>query len=222
MPASRASFSALVFVMAGCGGGGGTYYPPRVEIDSTKLVRQEFSVPDDFHSSSIVAQTREIEKQFDTLDVYDMKRDAIEDRIEIDGETYWRRYDFEYTGAKYSVRTPIDKWVSIFDTWGSEIKRLALPRYSKNAVAFPIKTKAQTYLIVYVNQQTTSHSSTLFVLNDLFEIVYQEHFLGARWIGRISGPDSDSFLVVSENRWRPNGTWETIGGPWYYSFGGTK
>ena len=57
-----------------------------------------------------------------------------------------------------------------------------------------------------------SNSSTLLIFDDKFQIVYQDHLLGAIEIGQAG----DKIVVKSENFWYPEEIKVNINGDWLY------
>ena len=101
-----------------------------------------------------------------------------------------------------------------------QIAELLLPRYPIECFAFPIILKNENFLVVYIQQQATSHSSTLFVLDKNFDIQYEEHLLGAKAVGYGTSEKYGIFFVVkSEDFWFSNGVDKPevkINGDWMY------
>ena len=97
------------------------------------------------------------------------------------------------------------------------VLKLELPRYSRSAAAIELAGKNGTkYLALYVDQQATSHSSTLFIISDDWKVIYKEHLLGAKWISKEATTYGDNLLVSAETQWLQNDKCVTIGGPWKY------
>ena len=69
-----------------------------------------------------------------------------------------------------------------------------------------------------MDQQTTSWSSTLFILDDKFKILYKEHLKNGYWIAVPRDPDFLQFVVGSGHVGMIDDDDVYIGGPWQYSF----
>ena len=95
-------------------------------------------------------------------------------------------------------------------------------------LAFALTLKDEEYLVVYIDQQATSHSSTLFVLDKDFNVQYKEHLLGAKAAGFGSSEKYGNYFVIkSEGFWFPNGhdvenPEVKINGDWLYYLNDTR
>ena len=78
--------------------------------------------------------------------------------------------------------------------------------------AFQQRLKGKDFLVVQLEQFTMSNSSTLLIFDDKFQIVYQDHLLGAIEIGQAG----DKIVVKSENFWYPEEIKVNINGDWVY------
>ena len=78
--------------------------------------------------------------------------------------------------------------------------------------AFQHRLKGKYFLVVQLEQSTLSNSSTLLIFDDKFQIVYQDHLLGAIEIGQAG----DKIVVKSENFWYPEEIKVNINGDWLY------
>lgn len=201
---------SIVFVILmnlSCGGGGGEYVPPKVIIDKIGIIKKEIFSPIDVVSKVILESSldrRPNEKYFP-------------------GGRYYYFNEFNFKNKKYLLAVPLDKFVSIFDSRENEVKRLSTPRYTVNAAAIELLGKKHNrFLAVYIAQQETSHSSTLYILNDYFKIVYEEHLLGALWMAKEPSEIGDNLIISSETRWIPNDEWISVGGPWRYIIFGSS
>lgn len=101
---------------------------------------------------------------------------------------------------------------------GSYVKRFSLPRYPTRHIAQEIENpKGDKFLMLWVDQQATSHSSTLFIIDSNWQIKYKEYLLGALWLAFPKERPIKSFILAPDTHWRPNDEWLRIGGPWKYS-----
>jgi hypothetical protein len=187
--------SALAMSTSGCGswgGGGGKYYPLETAINDVGIER-------------IKLNSKEYEKVF-----FPVNYTENEVRSKVVAEAYERwgedRYFCEviFNGEPYFIDTR--HGLNLRDSDDRIVKELEIPRYARACASFPIKLKGQEYLIVYAEQQTTSHSSTLFILNTNLIVVYQDHLLGAIGIGYGHSIDLGNYIALkSEDFWYPNG-----------------
>jgi hypothetical protein len=86
------------------------------------------------------------------------------------------------------------------------------PRCIVQIAAFQHRLKGKDFLVVQLEQFTMSNSSTLLIFDDKFQIVYQDHLLGAIEIGQAG----DKIVVKSENFWYPEEIKVNINGDWLY------
>ncbi len=203
----RSSLSIIVLFVTsliGCsmGGGGGTYYPPQIAINRIGVTKTEIPATIDNVEKRLVLNS----------DVQLIRANNI---------FGWNRYhyfrDFTFKEKQYRLAIPLYPYVEILAPEGNVVKRLDLPRYSINAAAVElIGKKEKRYLAVYINQQSTSHSSTLYILSDSWDEVYKEHLLGAEWMRKESSTTGDTLIISAETKWLQNGECVSVGGPWRY------
>ena len=194
---------ALYLFIVSCGGGGGEYYPPEIAIDKIGVVKEEIR-PDDIADIT----------KHDLENLPNLTKDKEED---ISGNTGYCFRHFSFKNENYKIGIGASSWVSIIDTDGKYIKVLETPRYTNNARAVELIGKnGQRVLAIYIEQQATSHSSTLYLLSEEWDILYKEHLLGAKWIAKEKTDLGDNLIISAETKWRPNKEWITVGGPWRY------
>jgi predicted small lipoprotein YifL len=203
----------LLTCVGGCGGGGGVYFPPKVAKNTINLQKIALA------KTGIVSY----EKQFFPI-LYSQRH--LRNRVReagkkiFDDEGYFQ--EVKFNGADYYLyKSYYFKEINV--TRKSDMKKilsLSTPRSFYVFSSFPIKMNNQNYLVIYIQQRGTSHSSTLFLLDSKFKIVYQEHLLGAIAIGYThSGKYGNCIVIESEDFWFPNGrntTKVTINGNWLY------
>jgi hypothetical protein len=192
----------LSFAIVRCGGGGGEYYPPKVVINSIGVTKEEISITQIDIESKIILEV-------------DLERKP-ENEKHIAGVKYYYFSHFDFKGHKYLLAIPLDDFVSIIDSEKKVVKKLPTPRYATNAAAIELSTKNDAFLAIYIAQQATSHSSTFYILNEEFEIVYEEHLLGALWMAKESSKNGDNLVISAEPKWIPKDRWISVGGPWRY------
>ncbi len=211
----------LGIFLQGCfypGGGGGVYFPPEIAVNSINLSKIE-QEPDpeptevDGDRPSVILK--------DAIDQYHIVlfRERIpENRFRSGLKKYRYPREFQFGDEHYVIACGSDDSVGIFDDDMRLIRRLEVPRYARNAYAFEIILEDKRQLVICVSQQTTSNSSTLFVLDHEFNIVYQEHLLRAQWIAAPIDPSIGQFFLCARKRWKPEDEWLNVGGPWLYTF----
>jgi hypothetical protein len=198
-----------------CGGGGGVYFPPQVSINEIGLRQIKF------HDENVTGY----HKQFFPV-AYSERTDM--DKIVNAGKELFGKYcyfqEVNFNGTDYYVKES-RCWfndIEIIRKQDMHIVSDAIncPRYIYAFSSFVINFDSQEYLVIYVRQQPTSHSSTLFLLNSEFQIVYQEHLLGALEIGTaFSEKFGQCFVIKSEDWWFEHGTDKPkvdINGNWLY------
>lgn len=193
----------LFLVCEGCGswgGGGGKYYPPQVSINTMNLIKKNFL------KSGVASCENEFVFTSDYDEFVKRQKVASEESMKIFGRDFSNICKFKFLKNKYILALSSSAKVIIFTERGNKIKELTLPRYPIECFAFSTILKNSDYLIIYINQQATSHSSTLIVFDEYFNIQYQEHLLGAKSISCCNSKKYGNFFVVkSEGFWFPNG-----------------
>jgi len=203
----------LFLLLPGCGGGGGVYYPPETAINTIDLHKIELSQ----------AEISSYQRQFFPVAYADIH---LRGKMEKEGEKifgtsgYFQKVNF--LGVEYYLhKSYYFRGVNLIRKNDMEkVLYLSVPRNIYAFSAFEITMGNRVFLVVYVQQQPTSHSSTLFVIDQQFNIVYQEHLLGALEIGYANSLKYGNCIVLkSDNFWFPNGTDNPrveINGDWLY------
>lgn len=125
---------------------------------------------------------------------------------------------FSFLNEKYII-VQSGSHVAILDLNGNLVKKINLPRYPVSQFAREVYGRNnEKYLLLWVDQQSTSHSSSLFIISNTWDIIYMEYLLGAEWVGFSEEIGKNSFIIKSESEWIPNGVWIQVGGPWKYTF----
>ena len=196
----------LIFTVLNCGGGGGKYYPPKVAVNKIGIVKEKASEINIDKNSKLIADI--------SLDEIDQK---IDNEKNISGTKYSLVTECNFLHNKYLLAIPYGNFVNIINSQEKVMKRLDTPRYPTKVSALElIGIMNKTYLAVYIQQQTSSHSSTLYILNKNFDVVYKEHLLGALWMARESTKWGHNLIISAETKWIPKGKWISVGGPWRY------
>lgn len=194
------AISVLLFTK--CGGGGGEYYPPKIVLNKIGLHKVEIK------SSEINEYNKLVLEGYDQLE-------KIERTIA--GTKYYYFKKFQFLGKQYKIAIPINNWVSIIDKNNKVLKKLGTPRYTRNAAAIELTGKdGKSFIAIYIDQQSSSHSSTLFILSDELDLVYKEHLLGAKWMAKEASESGGNLIISCEKKWLQNDEWVIVGGPWRY------
>ena len=118
----------------------------------------------------------------------------------------------DYLGRKYYLYDYFDSLkITALDS-KKTVAQFTPPRCIRQIAAFQHRLKGQDFLVVQLEQFTQSNSSTLLIFDDKFQIVYQDHLLGAIEIGQAG----DKIVVKSENFWYPEEIKVNINGDWLY------
>lgn len=209
------SFSIIaICLLTGCGGGGGVYYPPETAINTIDLHKIELSrIEISSYQRQFFPVTHDDRHLIDEVEKEGQKifgTSGYFQKVNFLGDEYYLHKNYYFTGVDLIKKNDMKK-----------VLYLSVPRYVRAFTAFEITMGNRTFLVVYVRQQTTSHSSTLFVIDSQFNIVYQEHLLGALEIGHANSLKYGNCIVLkSENFWFPdNGNGKQrveINGDWLY------
>lgn len=211
----------IIFLnVEGCaswGGGGGKYYPPQVSLNKLNLIKKTFS------QSGISKCQNTFDFTSDHDEFVRRQEEASAEGLRALGKDFFYTYKFIFLGEKYLLALSLDgNRAIIFSENGNKIKELILPRYPIECVVFSINLNKKDYLVVYINQQATSHSSTLFVVDKYFSVQYEEHLLGAKAACFGSSEKYGNYFVIkSEDFWFPNGheiktPKVSVNGDWLY------
>ncbi len=179
----------LTLLLFSCGGGGGEYYAPNVSINKINVIKQQAS-----NSDMLALEKLSLERNSD--------RESKE-RI-IRGDKYYYFSEFQFENKNFMLAIPIKNFITIIDSNEKIVKKLTTPKYTIEAKALSLRSKQnERYLSILVQQQTTSHSSTLYILDKNFTVVYKEHLLSAFWMAKKKSSSGDELIVSTENRWKP-------------------
>ena len=210
------TIAVSLFFSYGCGswgGGGGIYFQPQVSINSINVekIRLDATSIKNYHKAFFPVKYSERD---DTHKVWNegykkFGKDVYFQEINFHGTNYYIKQS-----ASFSIEIIRKKDMKLI----SDV--IKCPRYIYVFAVFVIKFNTQEYLAIYVKQQPTSHSSTFFLLNSDFKIVYEDHLLGAEEIGTaFSEKFGNGIVVKSEDWWFKNGLNKPkvkINGDWFY------
>ena len=118
----------------------------------------------------------------------------------------------DYLGRKYYLYDDSDSLKITAADSKQTVAQFIPPRRIMQIAAFQQRLKGKDFLVVQLEQFTQSNSSTLLIFDDKFQIVYQDHLLGAIEIGQAG----DKIVVKSENFWYPEEIKVNINGDWLY------
>ena len=118
----------------------------------------------------------------------------------------------DYLGRKYYLYDDSDSLKITAADSKQTVAQFIPPRRIMQIAAFQQRLKGKDFLVVQLEQVTMSNSSTLLIFDDKFQIVYQDHLLGAIEIGQAG----DKIVVKSENFWYPEEIKVNINGDWLY------
>lgn len=202
--------------LSGCylGGGGGKYYPQGVSVGTIEVSKTDLK-----GTRRNVSAQRVLGGDIDRYNILRFESDPPDDEFRAGLLKYYYSRMFVFDDENYKLAVPITNRVSIFDSKNTLVAKLRVPRYSTDAHAFEVAADGRSMLVVYVDQQATSHSSTLFILNDKFDIVYKEHLLSGHWIAAPVDRNLSGFVVAADKSWLVDDVWVDVGGPWRYSLG---
>ena len=201
----------IVMLSAGCaswGGGGGSCYGLEAGFNLHGITKRPLT---DSVAAGAAGQ----------IAIDDPGKVSYPDAVRIAGSKYYSFREVSFNASPYRIAISLRHWVSIVDSEGEIIRKLETPRYARDALALELCCSAGTYLAILIEQQSTSHSSTLYILDAQFKPIYKEHLLGAKWIAKQSGSHGDSLFVSSEDFWFPLGhdvanSRVAIQGDWLY------
>jgi hypothetical protein len=196
-------FLLLAFCLSGCGGGGGGYFPPSIVLNSKGITKISFN-----------------EHEIGNVDINridSFRRIDHTNYFSVEGDKYYISKEIVFNKERLRIAIPMGYWVSVINSEDQKVTKLETPRYANDAVAVELTHSGfEPYLAILIQQQATSHSSTLYILDSFFHPIYKEHLLGGIWISKIKSSDGDKLLISTEDKWRPKGRWLTIGGNWQY------
>ncbi len=208
-------FLGALVVLPGCGRG---YLTPKIAVNTIDLQKVELS------KSGITAY----ERQFFPV-TYDDR--FLREKVTREGEKIFGTSGYfqevQFLGNEYYLhKNYYFMYVDIIRK--SDMKRvlyLSTPESANEFAAFPITMGDRNYLAVYVSQRATSNSSTFFVVDSQFKIVYKEHLLRAKEVG-FTHSDRYGNCVVLKSRdfWYPDGVDKPrvdINGDWVYYMKGS-
>lgn len=203
-------FSFLLIFSSGCVDG---YYPLKTTVNTIDLHKVELS------KTNINAYTQSFFPV--SYDDIKLRHKQVEEGQKIFGTSGYF-LEVNYLGQNYYLHSN-NYFMGVDIIRSSDMKKvghLTVPRNVHEFASFSIAMGNEVFLVVYVEQRATSHSSTLFIVDSQFKIVYQEHLLGADGIGNTHSDQYGNCIIVkSENFWFPNGTDKPkvlLNGEWLY------
>ena len=192
-------------IFYGCGSNPtGGYYPPQTVVNTIGIKKVPLAAAGNTDYKMFFSFEKEPEQE---------KRDKILGK----GKKIWTFYfgyftEADYLGRKYYLYNYFDSLkITALDS-KKTVAQFTPPRSIRQIAAFSHRLKGKDFLVVQLEQLTMSNSSTLLIFDDKFQIVYQDHLLGAIEIGQAG----DKIVVKSENFWYPEEIKVNINGDWLY------
>ena len=213
----------LANLLAGCSERAIALAQYRVELDSIGLKKIPLS------GSGVTVASYTIRSVFSRIplsyywSVQHTARELVGDK---DANWYCRvRFDHQdYYLVRYDFTLP---WVGSWHRHNIDVVKqrtkevvAKLPIFAGDVYdAFELTMNGTPYLIFYTNFGNTRkhNSSSLYVIDTDFKIVYEERLTGARDFGFATHPEYGNCIVVrSRNEWLVGSTWEATNGEWLY------
>ena len=202
----KRTIGLLMLLLLSSAAFGGSYYPPRTKVNTVGIRKVPLAECLVENCTAVYSFEKETDHEW-------WKRHRRSERI----------FNRTYVGYLIETRFLGENWYVYEDDRDLKITsaldrsrttaKFSPPRYIMGIAAFQQRLKGKDYLVVYVQQQASSHSSTLLIFDENFRIVYQDHLLGALEIGHTA----DKIVVKSENFWYPErGIRADVNGDWVY------
>ena len=192
-------------IFYGCGSNPtGGYYPPQTVVNTIGIKKVPLAAAGITDYKMVFSFEKEPERE---------KRDKIlgkGKKILTLSPGYFTEAD--YLGRKYYLYDDSDSLKITAADSKQTVAQFIPPRRIMQIAAFQQRLKGKDFLVVQLEQFTQSNSSTLLIFDDKFQIVYQDHLLGAIEIGHAG----DKIVVKSENFWYPEEIKVNINGDWLY------
>ena len=193
-------------IFYGCGSSNpyGGYHPPQTVVNTIGIKKVPLAAAGITDYKMFFSFEKEPERE---------KRDKILGK----GKKIWTLSpgyftEADYLGRKYYLYNYFDSLkITALDS-KKTVAQFTPPRSLRQIAAFQHRLKGKDFLVVQLEQFTRSNSSTLLIFDDKFQIVYQDHLLGAIEIGHTA----DKIIVKSENFWYPEEIKVDINGDWVY------
>ena len=192
-------------IFYGCGSNStGEYYPPQTVVNTIGIKKVPLAAAGitDYKMFFSFEKEPVHERRYTTLD----KGKKILNL----SPGYFTEAD--YLGRKYYLYDDSDSLKITAADSKKTVAQFIPPRRIMQIAAFQHRLKGKYFLVVQLEQSTLSNSSTLLIFDDKFQIVYQDHLLGAIEIGQAG----DKIVVKSENFWYPEEIKVNINGDWLY------
>lgn len=177
--------------LSSCGGGGGYKVNKRIIVNTIGINKE-----------TIILSNNTVQEKYDLL--YKNGNDKFVFYRTIQNKQFVNQYSFVWNRHKYFVACLLggDQWsggVGIFDFEGMLLKFIETPRYCTGAIAMPVTIVDQDdMLAIFILQQTTSRSSTLFILDSKWDIAYKEYLSKGKWFGKMNKRNK-GFILVEED-----------------------
>ena len=192
-------------IFYGCGSNPtGGYYPPQTVVNTIGIKKVPLAAAGitDYKMFFSFEKEPEHERRYKTLDKGKKSLNL--------SPGYFTEAD--YLDRKYYIYEGSDSLKITAADSKETVAQFTPPRRIMQIAAFQHRLKGKDFLVVQLEQFTQSNSSTLLIFDDKFQIVYQDHLLGAIEIGQAG----DKIVVKSENFWYPEEIKVNINGDWLY------
>ena len=192
-------------IFYGCGSNPyGGYYPPQTVVNTIGIKKVPLAAAGITDYKMFFSFEKEPEQE---------KRDKILGKgKKILTLSFGYFTEADYLGRKYYLYNYFDSLKITALNSKKTVAQFTPPRSIMQIAAFQHRLKGKDFLVDQLEQFTRSNSSTLLIFDDKFQIVYQDHLLGAIEIGQAG----DKIVVKSENFWYPEEIKVNINGDWLY------
>lgn len=185
----------LVFVLGcvvGCaGGGGGVPIEKEIVVSSIDIDKEEFQTEDGYKTKKELLFWN-TKKDSNSDEVYDSVTNS---EFKVDSHKYHLPTTFLWKEKVYVIACGDGGSFGIFDSENNLMTRIETSRYTTGMVVFPMKdSEGNEKLVVFMKYQTTARSSSLFIFDEEFKVVYQENLEDGHWIAR---NDEDNIFYLN-------------------------
>jgi len=182
-------------LLASCvGGGGGIRLSKRVVIKNIVLQKSKIAYREDFRTKrELLFWNAKIDKSASeserSLRRAEIRKETRDSKFKANNScTYFVPVQFAWRNKEYKIACDTEGGsrrgaYAILDLKNNVVVHVKTPRYTTGAVVLPIKSKDnKSHLVVLIKHQTTSRSSSLFIFDENFGMVYKEYLGEVPWI----------------------------------------
>ena len=170
-----------LFSLQGCGGGGGFAVREKTLVNSINIHKVHI----DNHPNLLSKRALLFWNGLEFDEVIRTKS------FKAGNKEYENPIHVEWQGNHYNIAcsksgSTFHGGIGIFDSNDHLIMHLETPRYTTGIVALQLtgQISFRSFLAICVKQQSTSKSSTLFILDENFVVVYKEYLGEVDWAGK--------------------------------------